>query len=63
MLQAKLSKYKMNPQYPSFKQIQHDALVTTFASCCGAAVEVTALHLGGGSGPEQRAAHFHNRSQ
>ena len=25
--QAKLAKYKMNPQYPSFNQIKHDALV------------------------------------
>ena len=28
-LQAKLAKYKMNPQYPSFNQIKHDALVRT----------------------------------
>ena len=27
LLQAKLAKYKMNPQYPSFNQIKHDALV------------------------------------
>ena len=27
VLQAKLAKYKMNPQYPSFNQIKHDALV------------------------------------
>ena len=27
-LQAKLAKYKMNPQYPSFNQIKHDALVS-----------------------------------
>ena len=25
--QAKLAKYKMNPQYPSFNQIKHDAMV------------------------------------
>jgi len=28
LLQAKLAKYKMNPQYPSFSQIKHDALVS-----------------------------------
>jgi len=44
-LQAKLAKYKMNPQYPSFSQIKHDALVTTSASCCGAAVEILLCHL------------------
>ena len=27
LFQAKLAKYKMNPQYPSFNQIKHDALV------------------------------------
>merc|ERR1712198_532746 len=32
-LQAKLAKYKMNPQYPSFNQIKHDALVTTSMLC------------------------------
>ena len=61
LLQAKLAKYKMNPQYPSFNQIKHDALVretnynqtliikiiqvTTSASCCGAAVEILLCHL------------------
>jgi len=44
-LQAKLAKYKMNPQYPSFNQIKHDAMVTTSASCCGAAVEILLCHL------------------
>jgi len=44
-LQAKLAKYKMNPVYPSFSQMKHDALVTTSASCCGAVVEILLCHL------------------
>ena len=32
VLQAKLAKYKMNPQYPSFNQIKHDALVSCNAT-------------------------------
>ena len=33
VLQAKLAKYKMNPQYPSFNQIKHDALVREATNC------------------------------
>jgi len=44
-LQKKLHKYKMNPTYPSFTQIKHDALVTTSASCAAAGIEIVLCHL------------------
>merc|ERR1719429_534175 len=56
-LQAKLAKYKMNPQYPSFNQIKHDAMVTTSASCCGAAVEIL-LCIFGRSTNCQLSSHY-----
>ncbi len=44
-LRAKLHKYKLNPVYPSFAQIRHDALFSTLASVCGAGVEIALCHL------------------
>jgi len=44
-IQQKLHKYKMNPVYPSFAQIKHDALVTTSASCAAAGIEIILCHL------------------
>jgi len=44
-LQQKLHKYKMNPVYPSFSQIKHDALVTTSASVAAAGIEIYLCHL------------------
>ena len=44
-LKDKLHKYKLNPRYPSRRQILHDALVTTQASLCGAAVEIVLCYL------------------
>jgi len=43
-LQSKLHKYKMNPVYPSMRQIKHDALVTVSASCFGAMIEIILCH-------------------
>jgi len=40
----KLHAFKMNPQMPTFGQIKHDAIVTTFASVCGTGVEVALCH-------------------
>ena len=34
-----LHRFKLNPVYPSFSQISHDAFVTTTASLCGSALE------------------------
>ena len=34
----------MNPVYPSRSQIQHDALVTTSASCFAAMIEILLCH-------------------
>ena len=44
-IQKKLHKYKMNPVYPSFAQIKHDALVTTTASCAAGGIEIILCHL------------------
>ena len=44
-IQKKLHKYKMNPVYPSFAQIKHDALVTTSASCAAAGIEIMLCHF------------------
>jgi len=44
-LQQKLHKYKMNPVYPSFSQIKHDALVTTSASVAAAGIEIYLCNL------------------
>jgi len=43
-LAAKLHKYKMNPVYPSLKQIRHDAMVTVSASCFAAMIEIILCH-------------------
>jgi len=43
-LKNKLTKYKMNPVYPSFSQIRHDAFVTTTASCAAAGIEIVLCH-------------------
>ena len=43
-LAAKLHKYKINPVYPSMKQIKHDAGVTVSASCFAATIEVILCH-------------------
>jgi len=40
-----LSKYKMNPLYPSLAQMKHDATFTTLASVCGSLIEVVLCHL------------------
>jgi len=54
-LKDKLSKYKINPKYPSNAQIRHDAFVTTFASVCGTALEIGMCHLwASGKIPYQR---------
>ena len=44
MIFLKLHKYKMNPVYPSMRQIKHDALVTVSASCFGAMIEIILCH-------------------
>ena len=43
-LAAKLHKYKINPVYPSMRQIRHDAGVTVSASCFAAMIEVILCH-------------------
>jgi len=43
-LAAKLHKYKINPVYPSMRQIKHDAGVTVSASCFAAMIEVILCH-------------------
>jgi len=43
-LQSKLHKYKINPVYPSLRQIRHDALVTVSASCFAALIEILLCH-------------------
>jgi len=40
----KLHKYKMNPVYPSFHQIKHDAFWTTTASVFGSLIEIGLCH-------------------
>jgi len=42
--QKKLHKFKMNPVYPSMRQLRHDALHSTIASVCGTGVEVLLCH-------------------
>ena len=44
-IQKKLHKYKMNPVYPSFAQIKHDAMVTTSASSADAGIEIMLCHF------------------
>lgn len=44
-LKEKLHKYKLNPKYPSFGQIQHDAFVSTVASIIAAGMEIVMCHL------------------
>jgi len=44
-MKDKLAKYKMNPVYPSFNQIKHDAFVTTTASCAAAGIEIVLCHF------------------
>lgn len=44
-LKDKLHKYKMNPVYPSFNQIKHDAFWTTTASIFGSLIEIVLCHL------------------
>ena len=43
-LAKKLHKYKLNKRYPAFSQMRHDAIATTIASICGAAVEIVLCH-------------------
>jgi len=43
-LKEKLHKYKMNPVYPSFNQIKHDAFWTTTASIIAGIVEIFLCH-------------------
>ena len=43
-LASKLHKYKINPVYPSMRQIKHDAGVTVSASCFAAIIEVILCH-------------------
>mmetsp|Transcript_119809 Transcript_119809/g.284669 ORF Transcript_119809/g.284669 Transcript_119809/m.284669 type:complete len:341 (-) Transcript_119809:44-1066(-) len=40
-----LRRFKMNPKYPPFSQIRHDAVATTVATLCATAVEVLMCHL------------------
>lgn len=43
-LREKLHKYKLNPNYPGFAQMKHDAIASTIASLCGACIEVVLCH-------------------
>lgn len=44
-LKNKLHKFKLNPEYPSFNQLKHDAFYTTTAMFTAWAVEVIMCHL------------------
>ena len=61
-LREKLHKYKLNPNYPGFAQMKHDAIASTIASLCGACIEVVLCHywatgaLAGAIDPESGSA-------
>eukprot|EP00940_MAST-03C_sp_MAST-3C-sp2_P001967 g1967.t1 len=43
-LKEKLRPFKINPRYPSFDQIKHDAFWTTTASICAGIIEIILCH-------------------
>ena len=44
-LKEKLHKLKLNPKYPSFHQMKHDAFWTTMATLCASGIEIALCHL------------------
>lgn len=44
-LKAKLAKFKINPRYPSTRQVCHDAAFTTLSAVIGAFAEIMCCHL------------------
>jgi lathosterol oxidase len=43
-LKETLRPFKIDPNYPSLRQIKHDAMVTTAATLCGTAIEIALCH-------------------
>jgi lathosterol oxidase len=59
-ISKQLKPWKLNPMYPSLKQIKHDACMTTLASICGSGVEIWICHAyASGLFPMQRTIAEH----